>query len=173
MYHSGLGGGGFALIRSSASSKEGGAHKYTVIDYRETAPASASEDMYRGNINGSIFGGLAAGVPGELRGLEYAHKRFGVLPWYDVVYPAARVAEDGFEVTVDTVRYMDFGVGAAGWNFLVEDPSWARDFAPDGMYGLVLDVGVCDFLGLVWLIRVCAGTLVKLGDIMYRKRYAK
>ncbi|KAI1297813.1 gamma-glutamyltranspeptidase [Xylaria venustula] len=141
MYHSGLGGGGFALIRD-----ENGA--YTVIDYRESAPAAASEDMYRDNVHESIFGGLAAGVPGELRGLESAHKKFGVLSWYDVVYPASRVASDGFLVTTDTARYMDAGVRMAGWDFLVEDPVWAEDFAPNG-------------------------TLLKVGDTMYRKRYAE
>ncbi|KAI1110988.1 gamma-glutamyltranspeptidase [Nemania sp. NC0429] len=140
MYHSGLGGGGFALIRD----KNAG---YTVIDYRESAPAAAFEGMYKDNVNGSIFGGLAAGVPGELRGLEFAHDKFGALPWRAVVEPAALVARDGFTVTEDTVRYMGYGIKAAGWNFLVEDPSWAQDFAPHG-------------------------TLLKLGETMYRKRYA-
>ncbi|KAF2971460.1 hypothetical protein GQX73_g2046 [Xylaria multiplex] len=141
MYHSGLGGGGFALIRD----ENGG---YTVVDYRESAPAAAFEDMYRDNVKGSIFGGLAAGVPGELRGLEFAHKKFGSLPWHAVVEPAALVARDGFTVTEDTIRYMEAGVKVAGWNFLVEDPSWAQDFAPNG-------------------------SLVKLGETMYRKRYAE
>lgn len=125
MYHSGLGGGGFALIRD-----EKGQH--TVIDYRETAPRAAFEDMYKDNVKGSIYGGLAAAVPGELRGLEYAHKKFGALPWHAVVQPAAAVARDGFTVTADTIRYMGSGLRAAGWNFLVEDPSWAQDFAPNG-----------------------------------------
>ncbi|KAK5634214.1 hypothetical protein RRF57_009929 [Xylaria bambusicola] len=159
MYHSGLGGGGFALVRDQKG-------EYTVIDYRETAPAAAFEDMYRDNVKGSIFGGLAAGVPGELRGLEYAHKHFGSLPWYDVVYPASLVARDGFTVTPDTVRYMEFGVGAAGWNFLVEDPSWAQDFAPGGMILSSPDATCC-------FANIYTGTLVKLGDTMYRKRYAK
>ncbi|KAI1748271.1 gamma-glutamyltranspeptidase [Xylaria castorea] len=141
MYHSGLGGGGFALIRD-----ESGEH--TVIDYRESAPAAAFEDMYRDNVNGSVFGGLATGVPGELRGLEFAHQKFGALPWHAVVEPAALVARDGFAVTKDTIRYMEVGVQVSGWNFLVEDPSWAQDFAPNG-------------------------TLLTLGETMYRKRYAE
>ncbi|KAI0025062.1 gamma-glutamyltranspeptidase [Xylariomycetidae sp. FL0641] len=142
MYHSGLGGGGFSLIR------DGSDGNYTVIDYREAAPAAAFEDMYRDNVNGSIFGGLAAGVPGELRGLEFAHNKFGVLPWKTVVLPAADVARDGFPVTEDLVRYMAYGIAFAGWNFLVEDPSWALDFAPKG-------------------------ALLTLGETMYRKRYAE
>lgn len=51
---------------------------YEAIDFREAAPAAAFEDMYQGNVNGSKFGGLAAGVPGEVAGLEYVHKKYGV-----------------------------------------------------------------------------------------------
>ncbi|KAI1816618.1 gamma-glutamyltransferase [Poronia punctata] len=140
MYHSGIGGGGFALIRDRTG-------QYTVIDYRESAPAAAFQDMYKGNPNGSIFGGLAAGIPGELRGLEVAHTKFGVLPWSEVVQPSVVVARDGFTVTEDTVRYMQAAIRAVGWNFLVDDPSWALDFAPNG-------------------------TLVALGETMYRTRLA-
>jgi gamma-glutamyltranspeptidase len=49
-----------------------------MLDFRETAPAAASEDMYNDNIYGSLRGGLASGVPGDLRGLEYLHKKYGV-----------------------------------------------------------------------------------------------
>lgn len=140
MQHSGLGGGGFALIRD-------GEGNYTVIDYREAAPAAAFKDMYDGNERGSVFTGLAAAVPGELRGLEVAHKKLGRLSWKSVVHPAAYVARHGFEVTEDLARYMIYAVGFAKWNFLVEDPSWAIDFAPDGR-------------------------LVALGETMTRKRYA-
>lgn len=52
MYHSGIGGGGFMLVRSSNGS-------YEFIDFRETAPAAAFQDMYKDNVNASIFGGLA------------------------------------------------------------------------------------------------------------------
>ncbi|KAK5002848.1 hypothetical protein LTR60_006983, partial [Cryomyces antarcticus] len=52
MYHSGLGGGGFMLVRSSSGS-------YEFIDFRETAPAAAFQDMYNNNTNASIHGGLA------------------------------------------------------------------------------------------------------------------
>ncbi|KAK7976988.1 hypothetical protein PG988_004478 [Apiospora saccharicola] len=140
MHHSGIGGGGFALVRDA----EG---KHTVIDYRESAPAAAYEGMFEHDAKASVFGGLAVAVPGELRGLEAAHSKLGRLPWQEVVHPAAHVARNGFEVTEDAVRYMDYGVEFAGWNFLVEDPSWAQDFAP-------------------------TGSRVKLGDVMTRKRYA-
>ncbi|TPX11853.1 uncharacterized protein E0L32_007351 [Thyridium curvatum] len=139
MYHSGIGGGGLMLVRD----KDG---KYESIDYRESAPAAAHRDMYRGNVNGSVFGGLAVGVPGELRGLQYLHDKYGALPWRAVVKPAVRVARNGFNVTEDLVRYMQFAQEYAG-NFLVDDPIWAEDFAPNGK-------------------------LVELGDVITRKRYA-
>jgi gamma-glutamyltranspeptidase/glutathione hydrolase len=71
MYHSGIGGGGFMLVRGSDG-------VYESIDFRETAPAAAYEDMYEHNVLGSILGGLASGVPGEIRGFEYLHKKYGV-----------------------------------------------------------------------------------------------
>lgn len=52
MYHSGIGGGGFMLVRGSDG-------KYEFIDFRETAPAAAFEDMYKNNTNASLYGGLA------------------------------------------------------------------------------------------------------------------
>ncbi|KAL8682876.1 MAG: hypothetical protein Q9186_001122 [Xanthomendoza sp. 1 TL-2023] len=139
MYHSGIGGGGFMLVRSSNAS-------YTFIDFRETAPAAAFQDMYNNNTRLSIFGGLASGVPGEVRGLEYLHKHFGKLSWSHVMQPAIQAARDGFKVTQDLVNFMD-GATRGGNNFLVNEPTWAIDFAPNG-------------------------TRVGLGDTMTRKRYA-
>ena len=52
MYHSGIGGGGFMLVRSPNGS-------YEFIDFRETAPAASFEDMYKNNVNASLYGGLA------------------------------------------------------------------------------------------------------------------
>lgn len=51
-HHSGIGGGGFALIRSVNGS-------YEYIDFRETAPTAAFRDMFKNNVLGSVFGGLA------------------------------------------------------------------------------------------------------------------
>lgn len=71
MYHSGIGGGGFAMIRD-------GNGNYEAVDFREAAGAAGHEDMYQGNVQGSILGGLAVGVPSEVLGLEYIHKKYGV-----------------------------------------------------------------------------------------------
>ena len=127
MYHSGLGGGGFMLVRLPS-----GAHE--AIDFRETAPAAAHENMYQGNSIGSLRGGLAVAIPGEPRGLEFVHQRHGVLPWNRVVREAIRIARDGFVVNRDTVKYMEqfTQIFGGGRDFLVQDPGFAVDFAPNG-----------------------------------------
>ncbi|KAF7896558.1 hypothetical protein EAF00_006572 [Botryotinia globosa] len=140
MYHSGIGGGGFMLVRSS----EG---EYETIDYRETAPAAAYRDMFKKDRSRAVVGGDAVAVPGDLRGLEYLHNKYGQLPWQIVCNPAVHIARNGFPVTEDTVYYMQAVKNQVGWNFLEEDPNWAMDFAPNG-------------------------TLLELGDIMKRERYA-
>ena len=56
----------------------------------------------------ALTGGLAAGVPLELRGLELAHSRHGVLPWNHVVEPAADIAERGFPAHPYLVSVLEF-----------------------------------------------------------------
>lgn len=71
-----------------------------------------------------------SGVPGELRGLEYVHQNYGVLPWSRVMAPAIELSRHGFRVSEDLVTAMD-SVTPNG-DFLTDDPSWAIDFAPHG-----------------------------------------
>ncbi|MDH3616763.1 MAG: gamma-glutamyltransferase, partial [Gammaproteobacteria bacterium] len=90
-----IGGGGFMLIRMNGEN--------AFLDYREMAPAAADRDMYLdvdGNvIDGlSLVGHLSVGVPGTVAGFWEAHRRFGSLPWRDLVMPAVELAEVGFEV---------------------------------------------------------------------------
>ena len=97
---SGMGGGLFILIHMAATEDREEVNE--VIDGRETAPAAATFDMYDDlPPSASLDGGLAIAVLGELKGLELAHKRHGVLPWATVVEPAAKLAEDGVAVNVD------------------------------------------------------------------------
>ena len=75
----------------------GGKAEPVVIDYRETAPAAATQDHVRqGRQPATAY--MLVGVPGTVRGLALAHKRFGKLPWKDVVLPAVKLAEDGFVI---------------------------------------------------------------------------
>ena len=74
---------------------------------------------------------MTSGVPGELRGLETLHRKYGTLPWATLVQPAVRTAREGFTVGRDLVRYMESAVGD-GEDFLSKNPTWAIDFAPNG-----------------------------------------
>ena len=74
------------------------------------------------------------------------HDKYGKLPWAEVVKPSAQLAREGFEVNEDLVMFMDKTTADTD-NFLVNDESWAIDFAPDGQR-------------------------VKLGDTITRKRFA-
>jgi gamma-glutamyltranspeptidase/glutathione hydrolase len=101
-----LGGGGFMMIRL----KDG---RTTAIDYREMAPAAAHRNVYldkNGNLiegeGGSLIGYRAAGVPGTVRGMELALKKYGSgkLTWSQLVEPARRLAANGFTVTHSLAR---------------------------------------------------------------------
>ncbi|MFD2785411.1 gamma-glutamyltransferase [Hymenobacter rubripertinctus] len=92
-----IGGGGFLLYRG-ADGQEG------ALDFRETAPAAASRDMYldaQGNVipDLSTLGHRAAGVPGTVAGMWELHQKRGKLPWKDVVEPAVQLALGGVKLT--------------------------------------------------------------------------
>jgi gamma-glutamyltranspeptidase len=75
-----------------------------VIDCREAAPNAASTEMFLAEglpDMASVHGGLASGVPAELRGLELAHARHGRLPWATVVEPAMKLAKYGVAVNAN------------------------------------------------------------------------
>src|SRR5690606_3360717 len=74
------------------------------LDYREKAPAAATEKMYldsAGNVlpNKSRLGVLACGVPGTVDGMWEAHKKYGRLPWGELVTPAIELAIRGYQIT--------------------------------------------------------------------------
>ena len=97
-----IGGGGFMIVRTPGG-------ELTSFDYRERAPLKSTRTMYLGkdgNIDRSLTaaGYLAPGVPGTVRGLEMAHKKFGKLPWKDVVMPAVLLAEQGFTMSASLAR---------------------------------------------------------------------
>lgn len=92
-----IGGGGFLLYRSKSGVTD-------ALDYREKAPAAATETMYQdsaGNVvaSKSRFGALAAGVPGAVDGMWTAHKKYGILPWSSLLDPAILLADRGYRIT--------------------------------------------------------------------------
>lgn len=92
-----IGGGGFLVYRSAKG-------ELATLDFREKAPLKASRDMYldaAGNAitEKSIYGHLAAGVPGSVDGMVKAHAKYGKLSWAEVVQPALDLAQNGFSIT--------------------------------------------------------------------------
>ncbi|MGE4681837.1 gamma-glutamyltransferase [Yersinia enterocolitica] len=92
-----IGGGGFMTIHLADGTD-------TFINFRETAPAAASADMYldkEGKVtkDASLYGYLAAGVPGTVLGMDSAQKKYGKLTRQQVMAPAIKLAREGFVLT--------------------------------------------------------------------------
>ena len=89
-------------VRVPPATANASSEVYT-IDFREMAPASAHEQMYCHDPLAARWGGLAVGVPGELRGLKTAHDMWGTLPWPQLVEPSVRLAR-GWRVSKELDR---------------------------------------------------------------------
>lgn len=92
-----IGGGGFMIVREPNG-------KTAALDFREKAPASASRDMFldsAGNVIDKLStkGALASGIPGSVDGMVEMHKKYGRLPWKDLVQPAVDLALNGIALT--------------------------------------------------------------------------
>jgi gamma-glutamyltranspeptidase/glutathione hydrolase len=160
-----IGGGGFMLIRL----KSGEVH---FVDFRETAPARATETMYQdaqGNVipNLSVLGYKAVGVPGSVKGLVYAEQHFGKLDLSQVLKPAIRLAREGFALSwgaaqslnaeKDLARFPDsrrlFQNNGYGWRpgDVLKQPELARTLeriaaAPDEFYRGRMAQEIADFI---------------------------
>ena len=102
-----LGGGGFMLIRLADGRK-------TFINFRETAPGDATKDMYldeAGNIveGLSTKGYLAVGVPGTVKGLDYALTKYGTMSRDRLMKPAIALARNGFVLQQGDVNIFEAG----------------------------------------------------------------
>ncbi|MEH1832668.1 MAG: gamma-glutamyltransferase [Nostoc sp.] len=94
-FSAGIGGGGFLLMHSEKTGE------MKALDFRERAPLKATRNMYldaEGKVrpNASINGYLAVGTPGTVAGLYEVHRRYGKLPWQEVMKPAIALAAYGF-----------------------------------------------------------------------------
>ncbi|EDO44572.1 predicted protein [Nematostella vectensis] len=92
MHSTGVGGGGFMLVYNKTSNTT------EAIDFREKAPVAANESMFVDKVRDAKFGGLAVGVPGEVRGYYKAWEKYGRLRWRDIVQPAIDIAKNGFYI---------------------------------------------------------------------------
>jgi gamma-glutamyltranspeptidase/glutathione hydrolase len=102
-YHSGLGGGGFLLIRLANGD-------VIALDARETAPAAATRDMFVAPgvaKDASRNGPLAVATPSLLAGLALALERWGTKSLAEVMAPAIALAADGFPISLRHARVLE------------------------------------------------------------------
>ena len=103
-YSTGLGGGGFLILRTSDG-------RVVVIDARETAPAAADRDMYvRDGVpeRASLAGPLAVATPGLVAGLALALESYGTMSLAEVLSPAIALAGEGFEIGPRHAQMIEF-----------------------------------------------------------------
>ncbi|WP_230414296.1 gamma-glutamyltransferase [Collimonas silvisoli] len=116
-----IGGGGFMTIHLADG-------RDTFINFRETAPAAASANMYldsagKAITNASLFGYLAAGVPGTVLGLDTAQRKYGKLTRAQVMQPAIKLARDGYILNRGDTDILDTTIAQ-----FKKDPESARLF---------------------------------------------
>src|SRR5476649_1456952 len=116
-----IGGGGFMTVHLADG-------KDTFINFRETAPAAASADMYLdadGKVkkDASLYGYLASGVPGTVLGMDTVQREYGKLTRKQVMAPAIKLARQGFVLTRADTDILDTTVKR-----FKQDPEAARIF---------------------------------------------
>jgi len=124
-YGSGIGGGGFFLLRQAGEDEP----QYRFIDARETAPLAAHRDMFldeQDKLKRVINGPLAAGIPGTPAALAHLAGHYGRLPLAQSLAPAIAAAEEGFAVGESYRTLVGFRLDA-----MQQDAETARIFLRD------------------------------------------
>ena len=132
---SGIGGGGFMVYSAKGKS--------SVFDFRETAPSSATRDMFVANPKASTSSGLAVGIPGELKGIQAMYIKYGKLRWQDLFQPSIELAKNGWKVNS---------------HFHNKLKNYEKDLLSDKTLSRVL---------------APTGKILQIGDLMKRPIYAK
>tara|TARA_R110002073_G_scaffold23319_8_gene79819 strand:+ start:1917 stop:3704 length:1788 start_codon:yes stop_codon:yes gene_type:complete len=145
-----LAGGGFMLIHLADGDRQ------TLIDYRETAPAAASRDMFLNDAGAldqsrEYFSLQSAGVPGTVAGLLYALDKYGTLNREQVLAPAIALAQEGLPVSFA----LSFEIGASAKR-LRQNPAAKRLFFKAD--------GAAYYIGEIWRQPDLAWTLGQISD---------
>ncbi|MBO4872983.1 MAG: gamma-glutamyltransferase [Lachnospiraceae bacterium] len=125
---SGIGGGGFMLIRTAGG-------QAIFLNFRETAPRGADPALFEKDAAGQILnseksvGGKAVCVPGEIAGLWEAYEKYGSgkMSWAELIEPAVRLAEEGFPITGTLAADI-----AESYEYLLKDEYLSELFLDDG-----------------------------------------
>ncbi|HTK18692.1 MAG TPA: gamma-glutamyltransferase [Mucilaginibacter sp.] len=125
-----IGGGGFMVFRSNKG-------ETNTLDFREKAPAGASQNMYldsAGNVipEMSISTHASSGVPGSVDGMVEAHRKYGHLKWADLVQPSIDLARKGFKITKRLANDLnrtdtEFKKLNPDVNYLLKDGGWKEE----------------------------------------------
>ncbi|SJZ92579.1 gamma-glutamyltransferase [Consotaella salsifontis] len=120
-----LGGGGFATIHLASG-------KDTFLNFREKAPAAATETMYlddKGEVvpRLSLDGYKAVGVPGTVLGLDTMLQRYGTMKREEVMAPAIRLAREGY-----VLKKGDVDILGQATDAFAGQPNVASIFLHDG-----------------------------------------
>ncbi|KAK6501730.1 hypothetical protein TWF481_009557 [Arthrobotrys musiformis] len=129
MYASGIGGGGFMVIRHQNGSSK-------TVNFREMAPGAAWKDMYNSDPMLAQRGGLAVGIPGEVDGFWKAWKMYGRVEWRELFEPSIKLCEEGVRVPLFLRRVMDV---ESEWLKTVDRREWG--FLFNGETGETLKEG--------------------------------
>lgn len=120
-----LGGGGFMVIKIKDT--------VTAIDYREKAPAGSTRNMFlneKGEFlpDKSQVGHLSAGVPGSVAGMLYALEKYGTKKREEIIAPAIKLAEDGFEMEQELASSLN-----GEYELFKQFPSTKKVFTKNGL----------------------------------------
>jgi gamma-glutamyltranspeptidase / glutathione hydrolase / leukotriene-C4 hydrolase len=120
-FSSGLGGGGFVLIK-----KKGDNEFAYMLDFREKSSGNFKLEDYLLDRSKSMVGGLAVGIPGELKGLHRMHSELGRLPWKALFTECIELCK-GFKVTKELEkRFIKFE------KEILADPGLSEVYSRDG-----------------------------------------
>lgn len=131
-FSAGIGGGGFLLMHSEKTGE------MKALDFRERAPLKATRNMYldaQGKVrpNASINGYLAVGTPGTVAGLYEVHRRYGKLPWQEVIKPAIALAAYGF-VIGDVATWRSLQTNQSRKQAILKNPAAREIFTRNGEF---------------------------------------
>lgn len=131
-FSAGIGGGGFLLFHSQKTGE------IKALDFRERAPIKATKNMYldaEGKVRtgASITGYLAVATPGTVAGMYEVHRRYGKLPWREVMKPGIALAKNGFIIS-DRVAWRSSAAYEIRKQAILKNPAAKKIFTRHGEY---------------------------------------
>ena len=131
-FSAGIGGGGFLLFHSQKTGE------IKALDFRERAPIKATKNMYldaKGKVRpgASITGYLAVATPGTVAGMYEVHRRYGKLPWREVIKPGIALAKNGFIIS-DRVAWRSSAAYEIRKQAILKNPAAKKIFTRNGEY---------------------------------------